>query len=85
MMLLYYMVLKILVISDVINSELKLATDWLKANRLSLNESKTKLLLFRTIDKLNLKLANIKLNEYLLTFAKSVMYLGINNILEQPN
>ena len=84
-MLLYYMVLKILVISDVINSELKLATDWLKANRLSLNESKTKLLLFRTIDKLNLKLANIKLNEYLLTFAKSVMYLGINNILEQPN
>ena len=85
MMLLSYMVLKILVISDVINSELKLATDWLKANRLSLNESKTKLLLFRTIDKLNLKLANIKLNEYLLTFAKSVMYLGINNILEQPN
>ena len=79
------MVLKILVISDVINSELKLATDWLKANRLSLNESKTKLLLFRTIDKLNLKLANIKLDEYLLTFAKSVMYLGINNILEQPN
>ena len=79
------MVLKILVISDVINSELKLATDWLKANRLSLNGSKTKLLLFRTIDKLNLKLANIKLDEYLLTFAKSVMYLGINNILEQPN
>ena len=37
------------VISDVINSELKLVTDWLRANKLSLNESKTKLLLFRPI------------------------------------
>ena len=65
------------VISDVINSELKLVTDWLRANKLSLNESKTKLLLFRPINKLNLKLSNIKLNGHLLTLAKSVMYLGI--------
>ena len=49
------------VISDVINSELKLVTDWLRANKLSLNESKTKLL-FRPINKLNLTLSNIKLN-----------------------
>ena len=28
------------VISDVINSELKLVTDWLRANKLSLNEQK---------------------------------------------
>ena len=39
------------VISDVINSELKLVTDWLRANKLSLNESKTKLLPFRSINK----------------------------------
>ena len=64
------------VISDVINSELKLVTDWLRANKLSLNESKTKLLLFRPINKLNLT-SNIKLNGHLLTLAKSVMYLGI--------
>ena len=65
------------VISDVINSELKLVTDWLRANKLSLNESKTKLLLFRPINKLNLTLSNIKLNGHLLTLAKSVTYLGI--------
>ena len=34
-------------------------------------------LLFRPINKLNLTLSNIKLNEYLLTLAKSVAYLGI--------
>ena len=41
------------------------------------NESKTKLLLFRPINKLNLTLSNIKLNGHLLTLAKSVTYLGI--------
>ena len=65
------------VISDVIDSELKLVKDWLRANKLSLNESKTKLLLFRPINKLNLTLSNIKLNGHLLTLAKSVTYLGI--------
>ena len=63
--------------SDVINSELKLVTDQFRANKLSLNESKTMFLLFRPINKLNLTLSNIKLNEYLLTLAKSVAYLGI--------
>ena len=71
------MAIKTLVISDAINSELKLVTDWLRANKLSLNESKTKLLLFRPINKLNLKLPNIKLNRLLLTLATSVTYLGI--------
>ena len=33
------------VVSDVIDSELKLVADWLRPNKLSLNESKTKLLL----------------------------------------
>ena len=53
------------VISDGINSELKLVTDWLRANKLSLNESKTKFLLFRPINKLNLILFNIELNGHL--------------------
>ena len=63
--------------SDVITSELTLVIAWLRANKLSLNESKTKLLLFRAIKKNNLILSNIKLNEYLLTLSKSVMYLGV--------
>ena len=71
------MAIEILVISDVINSELKLVTDWLRANKLSLNESKTKLLLFRPINKLNLTLSNIKLNGHLLTLAKSDTHFGI--------
>ena len=50
------------IISDVINSELKLRTDWIRANKLSLNQSKSKLSLFRPINKLNLTLSNSKLN-----------------------
>ena len=44
------------VISDITNSEIKLVIDWLIADKLSLNESKTKLLLFRPINNLTLKL-----------------------------
>ena len=65
------MAIKISVISYVINSELKLVTDWLRANKFSLNESKTKSLL------LNLTLPNIKLNGHLLTLEKSATYLDI--------
>ena len=71
------MAIKILVISDVINDELKLVTDWLRPNNFSLNELKTKSLLFIPINKLNLTLSHIKLNGYLLTLAKSVTYLSV--------
>ena len=67
----------LIIIIDIINSELKLVTDWLRTNKLSLNESKRKLLLFRPINKLNLTLSDIKLNGYLLSLAKSVTYLGM--------
>ena len=63
--------------SDVINSELTLVIAWLRANKLSLNKSKTKLLLFRATKKNNLILSNIKLNEHLLALSKSVTYLGV--------
>ena len=49
-------------ISCVINNELKLLTDWLRASKLSLNESKTRLLIFRPRRKLNITVPNIKLN-----------------------
>ena len=62
--------------SDVINSELKLVTDWFRVSKLSLNEFNAKLLLFRSINKLNLTLSNIKLHEYLIILAKSVTPLG---------
>ena len=75
--LIYYVTIKFLAVSDVIKSELKLVLGWLRANKLSLNESKIKLLLLRPINKLNLISSGIKLKEHLLTLAKSVTYLGI--------
>ena len=48
-------------ISCVMNNELQLLTDWLRANKISLNESKTKRLIFRPRRKLNITVHNIKL------------------------
>ena len=59
------------------NNELQLLTDWLRANKLSLNESKTKLLIIRPRIKLNVTVTNIKLNNFILTPEKIVTYLGI--------
>ena len=51
-------------------------TEWFRVNKSSLNESKTKLFLFRSIDKLNLTVRNINLGEYLVTDLKFVADLG---------
>ena len=51
-------------------------TEWFRVNKSSLNESKTKLFLFRSIDKLNLTVRNINLGEYLVTALKSTADLG---------
>ena len=59
------------------NNKLKLLTDWLRANKLPLNEYKTKLLIFRPHRKLNITVANIKLNNFTLTPEKTITYLGI--------
>ena len=64
-------------ISCVINNELKLMTDWLRANKLSLHESKTKLLIFRPRRKINIAVPNIKLNNFILNSEKTVTYFGI--------
>ena len=64
-------------ISCVINNELQLLTDWLRANKISLNESKTKLLIFNTRRKQNIAVPNIKINNFIVTPEKTVTYLGI--------
>ena len=53
--------------SSVINNEQKLLTDWLRATKLSWNESKTKLIIFIPCRKLNITVLNIKLNKFILT------------------
>ena len=42
-----------------------------------MNESKTKLLIFRPRRKLNITVPNIKLNNFILTPEKTVTYLGV--------
>ena len=64
-------------ISCVMNNELKLLTGWLRADKLSLNESKTKLLIFRPSRKLNITVPNIKLNNFIFTPEKYITYVGI--------
>ena len=56
---------------------MKLLVNWLRAHKLSSNESKTNLLNFRSPQKLNVAVPNIKLNNFILTHKKSVPYLGI--------
>ena len=64
-------------ISCVMKNELKLLTDWLRADKPSLNESKTKFVIFRPRKKLNITVPKIKLNNFLLTPKKLVTYLVI--------
>ena len=59
------------------NNELQLLTDWLRDNKISFNESKTKLIILRPRRKLNMTEPNIKLNNFILSPEKTVTYLGI--------
>ena len=67
---------KIEVIEEVMNNELKFLVEWLRANKLSLNESKTELILFRPMHKKSQYL-NVRLNNFVLKPCKSVVYLGV--------
>ena len=59
------------------NNELRCLTNWIRANKLSLNEFTTKLLIFRPTSKLSTIIPNIKPNYHLLTPEKFVTYFGI--------
>ena len=60
-----------------INQELLHITDWLIANKLSLNVSKTKVLLFRTKNESNAQKINICLNGVKLEESVYAKYLGV--------
>ena len=62
----------------VINSELKLVTNWLRLNRLSLNAKKTELIIFRSKRKPIYCNTYFKLNGILLKPKDSVKYLGMH-------
>ena len=60
-----------------VNFELKILVDWLRSNKLSLTELKTKLIMFHPIKKNLPRTPNIKLNNYKLKLKSHVKYLGI--------
>ena len=64
-------------ISCVRNNELQLLSNWLKANKFSLNESKTRILIFSSHRKVNVTVPNIKQNNFILTPENNVIYVGI--------
>ena len=59
-----------------LNSELKLVSDWLKLNRLSLNTLKTKAMLFHTPQK-HVTYPKLIINSQEIEFVKDFNYLGI--------
>lgn len=64
-------------IETVMNAELKLVSNWLRLNKLSLNEDKTELIIFRSKQHHMDYDINIKLNDILLQPKASVKYLGL--------
>ena len=74
--LLYYSK-KLSTIQSVMNYELKLLVSWLRCNKLSLNETKTELIVFRPYSKIIPNNFVIKINNFKLTPCKYVKYLGV--------
>ena len=78
---------KIQLLESAINNDLKSVTQWLNANRLSLNVDKTKLIIFHSKQiisfqqkKINIDNLVIKLNQSILIPCNYVKYLGVQYI-----
>jgi len=70
---------KLKTLETILNTDLKYASEWLKANRLSLNVGKTKLLLFHSKQSnFNLDNIYIKLEGINLSHCNNVNYLGLH-------
>ena len=64
-------------IESVVNHELKVLVQWLRSNKLSLNETKTELIVFRSSQNHVPRKIDIRFNKYRLKPTKQVKYLGI--------
>ena len=60
-----------------INHDMTLLCTWLKANKISLNTSKTEILIFRTKNKIITKKLNFRISGQKIIPSKSVKYLGL--------
>ena len=68
---------KIKTLETVLNNDLRTLTDWLQANRLSLNADKSKLIIFKSKQKRITYTFSIKLNGSKLIPTDNVKYLGL--------
>ena len=68
---------KISSIETVVNYELKSLVTWLDVNKLSLNGSKTELVIFHPLKKAEITIINIKLRKFKLIPKNFVPYLGV--------
>lgn len=68
---------KLSTIEAIVNYELKLLVNWLNCNKLSLNVSKTELIIFKPLEKNGDITISIKLNGNKLKLQNSVTYVGI--------
>ena len=64
-------------IESVVNHELKLLSRWLRSNKLSLSETKTELIIFRSPRKKLPREPDIRINNYKQKMYSHVRYLGI--------
>ena len=74
---LYYSCKNARTIEEIVNRELAKISDWLSANRLSLNVGKSKLLYFTNNDRNILKDIHIKINDQVLLEVSNAKYLGV--------
>ena len=65
------------IIESVINHELELLVQWLRSNKLSLNETKTEFIIFRSPWKHLPREPDIRINNYKLKLRPHIKYLGI--------
>ena len=64
-------------IEEKVNNDLRTLIDWLRVNKLSLNEQKTEAILFRPSRKAPHRYPVLLLNNHVVTFSKTVKYLGV--------
>ena len=64
-------------INKLINHDLSLLVQWLRLNKISLNTSKTKILIFRPKGKLITKHLNFRINGEKINASSTVNYLGV--------
>ena len=64
-------------INSLINHDLALLVQWLRANKISLNTSKTEIIIFRPKHKIITKHLNFRLSREKINLSMNVKYLGV--------